>query len=394
MFGADLLGILGTDPAAMGDAELGDHVEALCALADRLEAARLLAVGEWDARAVWALDGAPNGGTWLAARGRLGRAQAGGIVRTARRLRSMPATADAVRAGRLGTAKARLLAGAINDRTEEAFAADEDTLVAEASALTVDQTATMVRFWAMRVDADGASADAMSEHRADSAHISQTLGGRWQLDASFDTECGSIFHSVLSGIADELYRATKDAGGPMRSATELRAEALVEMARRATAAGERPSSRPLVWVMVDLDDLRRRAGAAEVVGAGPITAEAARRLACDADVARVLMDGPSVIVDVGHASRTATPVQRRVLALRDRGCVFPGCDRPPGWCQAHHIIHWEDDGPTDLDNLCLMCSFHHHLVHEGGYGLKRAGDGTLMFTDPDGSLVRAPTVAA
>jgi hypothetical protein len=117
-------------------------------------------------------------------------------------------------------------------------------------------------------------------------------------------------------------------------------------------------------------------------------------LACDAGVARVLTDGPGTVVDVGLASRTATPTQHRLLARRDRGCVFPGCDRPPGWCQAHHIVHWVDGGPTDLDNLCLLCSHHHHLVHEARFGLRRAQDGTLAFTRPDGTRLLRPGVAA
>jgi hypothetical protein len=387
MFGG---GELRREVAAMSDAELADHVAALGALADEVEAARLAAVGEWDARAVWALDGAPNGAVALAAHGRLARSTAGGIVRAARRLRAMPVTAAALEEGRLVPAKARLLANAINPRTEEAFARDEALLVEQAASLTVDQTATMVRFWLLRADVDGAGGH---DHDHDVAHLSQTWQGRWRLDANLDAECGAIVDSVLGTIAEELREAATGEAPAMTGAT-LRAWALVEMARRATAAPGRPAQRPLLWVTVDLQALRERAGAASVGASGAITAQAARRLACDAGVARLLMDGPSAVVDLGTTVRTATPTQHRMLALRDRGCVFPGCDRPPGWCQAHHIVHWIDHGPTDLDNLCLLCSHHHHLVHEGGYGLKRAGDGELVFTRPDGSRVDPPVIAA
>ena len=74
--------------------------------------------------------------------------------------------------------------------------------------------------------------------------------------------------------------------------------------------------------------------------------------------------------------------------------MFPGCDRPPGWCHAHHIIHWIDHGPTDLDNLCLLCSHHHHRIHEGGFQLTRAPDGTLTIPKPDGTPLTTPTHAA
>jgi hypothetical protein len=386
--------ITGVDPATMGDVELSAHVERLGALADQIEAARLAALDVWDARAVWALDASPSGATWLAVRGRVSRAQAAGMLRTARTLRSMPLTASAVREGSLVPAKARVMAAALNDRVMEAFARDEEFLVSEARRFTVDQTAQMMRFWVMRADADGADDDAMDDHDDDRAHFSQTFRGRWRLDADLDNECGAVVNSVLSQIMDSMHHAAKDAGRPLLTATLLRAAALVEMARRASAAGDRPSARPLVWVVADLEDLRRGAGAAELVGAGPITAEAALRLACDADVARVLTDGPSAVIDLGMTSRTASPVQRRLLARRDGGCTFPGCDRPPGWCHAHHIVHWTRDGPTDLCNLCLLCPHHHHLVHDGHFGLVRDAEGRLVFTRPDGSLITAPPVAA
>jgi hypothetical protein len=76
--------------------------------------------------------------------------------------------------------------------------------------------------------------------------------------------------------------------------------------------------------------------------------------------------------------------------VRDRGCTFPGCDRPPGWSSAHHIVHWVNDGPTDLHNLTLLCNFHHHRVHEGRFGCTRAPDGTLTFTRPDGTTLEVP----
>ena len=95
---------------------------------------------------------------------------------------------------------------------------------------------------------------------------------------------------------------------------------------------------------------------------------------------RVITDGPSQVLDVGRATRTIPPPIRRALAVRDGGCVFDGCDRPPAWTDAHHIVHWADGGPTCLDNLCLLCRRHHRLVHEQGWsittdpgGRKRAG---------------------
>ncbi len=124
----------------------------------------------------------------------------------------------------------------------------------------------------------------------------------------------------------------------------------------------------------------------ELERTGPIPAETARRLACDAKVSRVITRGRSEPLDVGRAVRTVTPAQRKALAVRDRSCRFPGCDRPPTWCDAHHIKHWLDRGRTDLDNLILLCRRHHTLVHEHGFRI--SGSATdANFLRPDGTAL-------
>lgn len=82
---------------------------------------------------------------------------------------------------------------------------------------------------------------------------------------------------------------------------------------------------------------------------------------------------------------------RRAVVVRDGRCRFPGCDRPPPWCDAHHVIHWADGGPTALSNLVLLCRRHHRLVHEGGFGLEMNGS-RPTFRRPDGTMLedRAP----
>ena len=89
---------------------------------------------------------------------------------------------------------------------------------------------------------------------------------------------------------------------------------------------------------------------------------------------------PSLPLDVGRATRVIAPAQRAALAVRDRGCVFPGCDRPLAWCDAHHLWHWVDGGPPDLSNLALVCPAHHRTVHEGGWQLTRGPDGRFTAT--------------
>jgi Domain of unknown function (DUF222) len=123
-------------------------------------------------------------------------------------------------------------------------------------------------------------------------------------------------------------------------------------------------SGPYVSVIVDYDTLTGRDGRrCELTRTGTITSETARRILCDADVTRILISGDSEPLDVGRSVRTATPAQRKALTVRDGGCTWPGCRRPPDWCDAHHRTHWLDGGGTELGNLQLLCRRHHIATH-------------------------------
>jgi hypothetical protein len=120
---------------------------------------------------------------------------------------------------------------------------------------------------------------------------------------------------------------------------------------------------------------------------------AARLRAAAALLPPVLGGAPTQPLEVGRTSRVVTAAQRTALAIRDGGCVFPGCDRPLAWCEAHHLRHWLHGGPTDLENLALLCRTHHRTVHEGGWRLHRDPDGRLTATPPYRRPQRAPAAA-
>jgi hypothetical protein len=130
--------------------------------------------------------------------------------------------------------------------------------------------------------------------------------------------------------------------------------------------------------------LRRESGAApaELEWAGPIVDETARRLSCDAVRSGIAVDADGSPVSGGRATRVVSASLRRALVARDRHCRFPGCDRPPSWTDAHHLVHWADGGETKLPNLVLICRPHHRLVHEGGWTLGHNGAGELVATPP------------
>ncbi|HEY2429178.1 MAG TPA: DUF222 domain-containing protein [Acidimicrobiales bacterium] len=377
---------------ALEDSALSALVVELGARADRLETLRLEVLGEWDARAAWAADGAANGASWLAAQGNVARSQAGGFLHDARRLRTMAGTTTALAEGALAPAKARLMSRVLNERTREAFARDEQVLIDTISGLSVDEAAQVLRFWQQGADADGPDP---RDRDANGVWLSQGFNGRWQLKGDLDVESGTVLNNVLAGFVERIRAERRRQGVELAGmGPRLRAEGLMDMVRRATAAAEgAEAARPLVWVIAGAEALASGTGVCELAGGGAISALTAQRLACDADIAQLLMDPHSNEFDLGRTQRRASGTQRRLLWLRDGGCTFPGCDRPPGWCEAHHIVFWEHDGPTDLVNLALLCSHHHHLCHEGGFRLQRVGD-QLVFHRPDGSRLEAPPIAA
>ncbi|HTN80921.1 MAG TPA: DUF222 domain-containing protein [Acidimicrobiales bacterium] len=379
------------DPGSLSDADLAAHLRALDAERCRVEAAMARAVAVWDGRKAWAYDGATSGTAWLAHRCELSRSSASMLVRTARRLGSMPSTEHALAGGLVSLAKATLLASAAHrsDKTIEVFARDEAMLVEHACRLTVDQTAQMLQHWLLRADPDR---EGRNRREGDELHVSATFEGAIAVDGVYTSDDGEVVRAAIAAEYERLWRAEKVSGGPMRTAAQRRAAALAEIIRHATG---HERGRPTLAVTIRLDDLRNGSGPATVDATGqPISPDVARRLACDARIIPVVLDGAGVPIDVGRASRTITPAQRRALTVRDRGCVFPGCDRPPGWCDGHHLVHWPDGGPTDMANLVSLCHHHHVAMHEGGWTMARAPDGTLTFARPDGTLLLATRLAS
>ncbi|MFF5295965.1 HNH endonuclease signature motif containing protein [Paractinoplanes globisporus] len=115
-----------------------------------------------------------------------------------------------------------------------------------------------------------------------------------------------------------------------------------------------------------------------------ISAATVRRLACDARILPLVLGGTSQVLDAGRGRRLAHGALRRALTVRDGGCAFPGCDRPARWCDAHHLRSWSDGGPTDLDNLVLLCRHHHRLLHapDGGWRAELGTDRLPTFVPP------------
>jgi hypothetical protein len=258
--------------------------------------------------------------------------------------------------------------------------AQEERLVPYLERLSVSGAACAMRFWRARAEAlvdDGAEARAPERD----VHLSQTFRGRWVLDGDLDPEGGCLLATAL-----RLAQTDVVGGELARSPAQQRADALVDLARffldhREQAPGGR--HRPHLNVVVDWGDLTAGRGG-ELVDGGFLDGATVRRLLCDASVHRVVTEGRSTILDYGTATRTAPDTLWAALVLRDRHCRYDGCDRPPHWCEAHHVVPVLEGGRTSLDNLVLKCTKHHHLGHLPGWHEKLLPDGTLVSTDPGG----------
>ena len=132
----------------------------------------------------------------------------------------------------------------------------------------------------------------------------------------------------------------------------------------------RGGQKPHLTATVDLAVLQKGVGSAILEGGAPLPAAATRRLACEAHLIPMVMNGASVPLDVGRTHRLVTPTQRAALNARDQGCAFPNCPHPPSWADAHHIQHWLDGGATDLPNLVLLCRRHHRMIHHSDWQVR------------------------
>lgn len=169
-----------------------------------------------------------------------------------------------------------------------------------------------------------------------------------------------------------------------RSLAQRRLDALVDLARESLAHddGEVAGTAVTMMVTVSLDELRSGIGSAEIAGVDEtMSAATARRLAASAEIIPCVLGGPSEILDQGRAFRLYTTPQRRAIAVRDGGCVWPGCNAPPGWCEVAHLTSWLDGGSTDLRNGVLLCPFHHRRLDHDGWRLEWVS-GELQLIPP------------
>ena len=330
-------------------------------------------VAEFDRRRGHRKTGHTSTAAWLAHACGIDGRTARDHVRVARRLSQWPEVANALGEGRLSYAKVRALARADAAECERA-------LLKVALVCTANELEMHVR---QLRSAPSADIDVAERARAERyTRMFWTERGSLRFFGELPADAGAALLEAVETKAAQIHGEDGDPARPegwSRAPIDARrADALVELV---TDGGFQTT----VVLHADLEALacsaspgQARAGDVLYLRDGPaIPSETARRLACDCAITTNRLN-------LGRTTRLITPAQRRALELRDgRVCAFPGCERTHG-LEAHHIVPWERGGPTDLQNLCLVCPYHHHSVHEGGFALHKRGDGTLAVIDPHG----------
>ena len=184
-----------------------------------------------------------------------------------------------------------------------------------------------------------------------------------------DEEGAAVVDAAVDALAKP--KPDEDTGEhDQRSPETRRADALLDLVRRAVEAPEGTPRQPktTVVVTVPLEVLEgRRRGAGLTPTGEVLTAGTVRRLSCDGQLVPVVLGTRGEVLDQGEAIRLFNRAQIRHLWLRDQHCSFPGCSKPSAWCDAHHLVHWTDGGPTDIWNAALLCRAHHSVVHSHRY---------------------------
>lgn len=353
----------------------------LLALRDRLDARVTAAVGEYDASGLWEVEGFTSMASWLRTRAKATPGDARRTTTTAALVRRCPALRVAWEDGELSSGQVAVVSANVSERAADLFEEHAPEVVPLVVGLDLRDTTTVMRSWAQAAD-DALGGPDPEDDPVGKAHLSCLLEGRARMDVTFDRDAHALVLAALRTAE------SRDAEGEERTPAQRRHDALLDVCRhfldhQTSRIGGR--HRPHLNAVIDVAELVDGKAGRTLEGI-PLSAAELQRIACDCNVHRVIRDGRSSILDYGRATRTIPPAVYTALVLRDLGCRFPGCDRPGSWCDGHHVRPWQVGGRTDLSNLVLLCSRHHHLIHEKGWELKLLPSATVEVTDPQGRV--------
>ncbi|RZS89912.1 uncharacterized protein DUF222 [Motilibacter rhizosphaerae] len=373
----------------------------------RLHAEFLADLAEFDAAGEFVLDNQVTAQAWLRHHARMDALDARRAVSAARALRDLPETQEALAAGAISARHVDELAAGHKRLGPQVMLEAEDTLLP----LAKDAAPADVRAAVTRLE-EAVGADESREEKAQRIHDSRYLllstgfNGTVEITGRLPKAEGLLLQKAIRAGSQPNPEPGQTVD--LRTAAQRQADALVEIVQTVLATEPGVTSLRLdTTLVVDLPTLRDelkpgdgRTGISAILGTA-FTAEELKYLTCTANVSVLLTStmsphagraqagmqvtvAPGVPLALGRESRLATRAQLKALWVRDGGCIAPGCRNRR--VQAHHIRHWSDGGPTDLTNMCLLCSRHHHLLHQGGWQLEPDPDraGRFRWRPPDG----------
>jgi hypothetical protein len=382
-----------SDAAAMTPDERAGWLVGLQRLTDATDAASLHVLSTFDAAGdAEVLRASRSSASWLREELGIAAGDAATRVRLARHSRGDLQSAHCqLQAGTVTYDHLRVISSSVADLPEEHSAAAAGFLTDLATRTDVGRLRRAAQHLSRVMLPDGGLSNDERDYSRRRLTLSPLLDGMYVLDGLLDVESAATLNAALQPF---LVPA-----GPedRRNTPQRRADGLVALAASASAQTPLPAagaSRTEVQVICHASALTAAgSGSAEITptpgGAGVIGTTAVQRLSCDAHLARVLLNSEAVPVELGRSRRLFTSHQRRLLALRDSGCRFPGCGLPAEFTDAHHLTPWQLGGATDLTNGVLVCRHHHRSLHEGQWQTRlvdpdAGANGPIDFTAPHG----------
>jgi hypothetical protein len=338
----------------------------------------LTCIRQFDELSEWYRQGAQSCAHWLTWRIGLDTGAAREKVRVARALGALPKIDEAFAAGRLSYSKVRAI-------TRVAKPANEERVLELALAATGAQLERICSGFRRATETEiEAGRDRYVRGRA--------LGnGLVKLEIVLSADEADLVLKAIEHAREGLASfkgETSGASSPKPSSPKpSSADAIVHMAAARMAGKEGGSGAPVpdrCQVVIHVDrDLTSGGGTlgATLDDGTHVSAETLRRVACDGGVVAAVVDEQGAVLDIGRRTRAIPTAIRRALWIRDQGCRFPGCCNKR-FVHGHHLEHWLHGGRTSLDNLVMLCSFHHRLIHEGGYSIRLAADGEVQVQAP------------
>jgi hypothetical protein len=354
-----------------------DPIAAADAVNARMGAAQrelLGLIAQIDRVGAWEGDGARDVAHWVGMRYGISAWKAHRWVAAAHALPELPTTGEALGSGLLGIDKVVELCRFATAETERGLV----------------RWAATVSCGAIRRRGDLVSRPELQEDR--DAERDRSLswwyseeGRRWNLEAELPAATGAVVVRAIERMAARVPDVPDE--DIATDAPARRADGLVALCSARVASDPDPD-RATVVVHARLEGLVTGSGGAELEDGPVIHPETVRRLLCNARVQTVVENESGDVLGMGRLTREPSAWMVRQIRHRDRECRFPGCGAR-AFTEAHHVTFWRHGGRTDLDNLVLICSFHHKLVHELGWRLARDPDGQVRWFRPDGRLYRA-----